>query len=414
MSMLKHKPFRKDRRMKKFITYLLLVLSLAIMTIPSLAEQNHNTLQQEVEALQNRVSELEGKLQTVENVEKMELAAKLAEAEAKLAEANAKLLNADIDKYKRGLKDENDEWLRTWSSWFLGIFWGIVTIVVTILCTIGAVLWSRFKSKTDQLIAGEVGKSLNEFEEAVGQVKIQQGQIKILEKEHAVSVLNAHMGGRFNDENPYPEQINILPESALLDIFNDETYYLGFRCWAAEVLASKESTLLVSPLLEFLNSAVDSDEYNETYVSTKRDLRRLASFLCVIHTQETYEGLNKFLNRLLTENPRHKDLFLTWTVFSLAYVGNELDKKDSVSMIRKTISDLNVLPQDEDALNNLVEYFNKFQEPEGIKEILTNGLTDGMPDLEKQCLELLQEHDPDFVNEWKAQKEDTNTESEES
>ena len=30
-------------------------------------------------------------------------------------------------------------------------------------------------------------------------------------------------------------------------------------------------------------------------------------------------------------------------------------------MIRKTIPDLNVLPQDEDALNNLVEYFDKFQ-----------------------------------------------------
>ena len=391
------------RKIQEFIIYLLLGLLLSIVVSSSFGQQNQNTLQQEVEALKNRVSELEGKLQTVENVEKMELAAKLAEAEAKLN-------NTDIDKLKGELRESNNDWLRAWSGWFLTI----IGIFAAILLGVSYVFWFWLKIRTDKLIENEVKKSLKGFQEAVEQVKIQQGQIRILEKEHAVSVLNVHMGSRFNDENPYPEQINILPESALLDIFNDETYYLGFRCWAAEVLASKESTLLVSPLLEFLNSAVDSDEYNETYVSTKRDLRRLASFLCVIHTQETYEGLNKFLNRLLTENPRHKDLFLTWTVFSLAYVGNELDKKDSVSMIRKTIPDLNVLPQDEDALNNLVEYFNKFQEPEGIKEILTNNLTDRMPEVETRCLELLEKYDPDFVNEWKDKKETTNTESEDT
>ena len=294
--------------MKINIVYLLLIALLGITVSASIAQQNQNVPKTDTE-----VEKLKIQLQTVEN-EKIGLETKLAEAQAKHAAAYAKLIETEFDKLKLELKDSNEKWLLRWIG-FLGVMFAVI----------GVVIWSRLTKKMDDLIATEVEKRINRFQEtveqvdtltnelneAVGKVKIQQGQIRILEKEHAVSVLNVHMGGRFNDENPYPEQINILPESALLDIFNDETYYLGFRCWAAEVLASKESTLLVSPLLEFLNSAVDSDEYNETYVSTKRDLRRLASFLCVIHTQETYEGLNKFLNRLLTENPRHKDLFLT-------------------------------------------------------------------------------------------------------
>ena len=357
--------------MKFNFLYLILGVLFGIFVFFLFMQKEHNTkeLVSQIDSVKERLAVLEIQPQTGEDEEKTKL-------RTQLAEANTKLINADFGKFERELRDSNHKWLIGWIIFFL-----------TVLAVVGTPLWlllksginkiiENLKSSADQLIADEVGKSLNEFEEAVGQVKIQQGQIKILEKEHAVSVLNAHMGGRFNDENPYPEQINILPESALLDIFNDETYHLGFRCWAAEVLASKESTLLVSPLLDFLNSVVDSDEYNEIYASTKRDLRRLVSFLSVIPTQETYEGLKTFLNRLLTENPRHKDLFLTWTVFSLAYVSCELGKRDSVSMIRKTIPDLDISSRDEDALKNLVEYFDKFQEPEGIKEILENGLTE--------------------------------------
>ena len=81
--------------------------------------------------------------------------------------------------------------------------------------------------------------------------------------------------------------------------------------------------------------------------------------------------------------------------------------------MREVIPNLLISNEDSHNLENLVNYFDKFHEHEGIKEILTNGLTDGMPDVEKQCLELLQEHDPDFVREWKDKKETTNTESEE-
>ena len=66
------------------------------------------------------------------------------------------------------------------------------------------------------------------------------------------------------------------------------------------------------------------------------------------------------------------------------------------------------------ALKNLVRLFDIFNEPAGIRDILTNGLTDGMPDVEEVCLELLQKHVPDFVRDWPAQKAMTNTENEES
>lgn len=48
---------------------------------------------------------------------------------------------------------------------------------------------------------------------------------------------------------------------------------------------------------------------------------------------------------------------------------------------------------------------------EGIKDILTNSLTKYMPDVEQRCLQLLEKHVPDFVNDWK-EKENTNTEGE--
>ena len=65
-------------------------------------------------------------------------------------------------------------------------------------------------------------------------------------------------------------------------------------------------------------------------------------------------------------------------------------------------------------LSVVAKYFDLFNEPDGIKEILTNGLTDRMPDVETRCLQLLEKHDPEFVREWKEKKETTNTESEET
>ena len=102
--------------MQKFITYLLLVALLGIISplLPAQQNQSAQKLEQKIEALEKQLLEMQKQLQAVENVEKMAL-------QAKLAEANTKLANAEFGKFKRELKDSNDEWLKRWSSWFVGV-----------------------------------------------------------------------------------------------------------------------------------------------------------------------------------------------------------------------------------------------------------------------------------------------------
>ena len=382
----------------------------------SFAQQNQSAQKSnpEIETLKKRISALESQLQIVENVEKMELA-------AKLADANAKFLNADIDKFKRELKDTNNEWLRTWSLWFVGIIGFFVLII-------GSAFWYWLRSRADQLIADSVEKSLNgfkesvtqvdtlknELKEAVGQVNILQNQIRILEKEHAASVLEDSVHLPDSRGQLYSEIVKALPDGGLLDLIVDKTRGLDFRYKAAEVLAVRKNSKLVSPVLELLNLVVDSKVDWDNSFDPKRCLRGLVNFLGQLHTQEAYEGLTKFLNRLLMEDPKYKDLFLTWTVFSLAKVSVGLNKGDSVSILRRSVTDLKVLHYQYDNLKVLAEHFLRFNEPEGIKEILTHHAADGMPEVEIRCLELLQKHDPEFVKEWQAQKETANTENKES
>ena len=405
------------KTIKVFIGCLLFAVLLGIMFSLSFAQENQNTQKPnpEIETLKNRISELESQLQTVEN-EKIELT-------TKLAEANAKLRNGEIDKFKRELKDTNDEWLREWSLWFLTI----IGIFVAILLGVSYVFWYWLRSRADQLIADSVEKSLNGFKEAVGQVNILkdelketvgqvnilQDQIRVLEKEHAASELENYMG-HYRSGDPYPQQIEALSEQAILDVLSDETRYLALRCKAAEVLANRKSTRLISPALKYLNSVVDSDFDWEQDFTTQYHMRDLVNFLGYIGTPEVYEGLKKFLDRLLTENPEDKGLVLTPTAFALACVSSELNKRDSVSILKRAIPFFRVSSDEDHELKTLAEYFEQFNEPDGIKDILTNDLTDMMPEVETKCLELLQKHDPDFVEKRKAQKAVANMETEES
>ena len=391
--------------MKQFTVFLLLAAFLGVMFSLSFAQQNQTTQKPnpEIEALKKRISELESKLQTVKNVEKMELA-------AKLAEANAKLANAEFGKFERELRDSNDEWLRAWGLGFLTI----LGVFVAILLGVSYVFWYWLRARANQLLENEVEKNLSGFKEAVGQVNILQDQIRILEKEHSASMLENLMTFYPSYAPPYSEQIKALREEALLDVFGDEIYHLKVRCKAVEVLADRKSTQLVSPVISFLNSVADSDLYTEPGFETQSLLRTLVSLLTYIHTQETYEGLAKFLDRLLTEDIELKNVLLTWTVFSLASVSSELNRADSISILKKAIPYLDVRSDEDQALKNLARLFDVFNEPIGIKEILTNGLTDEMPDVETRCLELLQKHDPEFVEKWKAQKAAAKAETEES
>ena len=383
--------------MKSFIGCLLFAALCGIIFSLSHAQLSQNTQKpnSEIETLKNRILVLENKLQTVENVEKMNLA-------AKLAEANAKLLNAETDKYKRELKDANDEWLRTWSLWFVGIIGFFVLII-------GGASWFWLKS----LIADRVEKSLPGFKDAMDQADGLENQLKVLEKEHAASVLENFMNVYY-DAHSYPQSIKVLSDETLLQVFGNKGYRLPIREKAVEVLADRKSPQLISPVLEFLNSIVDSDFDWQTSIDGERLPFRFLNFIGQIHTDEAHQGLKKFLNRLLTENPKHKDLFLTWTAYYLIYIDVELGMDDSVSMIKKAIPNLDNLQQLSHIVDRLVEYFVTFDEPEGIKEILTNGLTDQMPDVEDKCLELLQKHDPEFVKGRKEQKAAAETETEES
>ncbi|MDE0681570.1 MAG: hypothetical protein OXI63_01525 [Candidatus Poribacteria bacterium] len=401
--------------MKTFITCILLVVITTIIFSLSFGQHNQNAQKPNPE-----VETLKIQLQAVEN-ENIELTTKLYDTQTKLANANTKLINAEFGKFKRELRDSNDAWLWTWTQRFIGI------ISVSVLI-IGGAFWFWLRSRADQLIVNSVEKHLNGFEtavaqvdivknelkEAVGQVNILKDQIRILEKEHAASVLEGSVHLPDSQGYSYSETVKALPEDGLLDLIADKTRGLDFRYKAAEVLFVRKNPKLVSPVLELLNLVVDSNVEWDKNLESERHLRRLINFLGHLHTQETYEGLTKFLDRLLTKDTELKDLLLTWTVFSLSYVSSGLNKGDSVSLLKTAIPYLNVELDEDRALKNLAAYFDRFNEPEGIKEILTHHAAGKMSELGDECLELLQKHDPEFVRNWKAEKETANTQNEES
>lgn len=391
--------------MKIFIVSLLFLASLVMSVLVSFAQQDpsYQKLVQEMEVLKEQVLTLQSQLQIVENVEKMELAAKLADAEAKRADANAKFINAEFGRFERELRDYNDKWLFAWTSLF-----GL--IIVVILTIIGVALW--FSVKT--LIADRVEKHLNGFKESVNQLDKIKDQLKVLHTGHAVSVLENFIHFHPDEEPHYRKQTALIPEEALLQVLGDETRYLQLRFRAADVLAYRKSPLLVASLLELIHSIIDADDLEYDHYEINTWGYRLIKLLGQIHTQTSYQGLKEFLNRLLTEDSTYKTLLLTTTVFTLAGVSVELNKADSVSMIRESIPDLEVPSYDEDAIIKFAEYFDKFKDPEGIKKILTNILTDHqMPNVETRCLGLLVEYDPKFVRDWPERRANANTEAEE-
>ena len=165
-----------------------------------------------------------------------------------------------------------------------------------------------------------------------------------------------------------------------------------------------------------VNSFLDTDIYKDEDIDTIWHLRDLVPLFKDIHNDKTYRGLSKLLGRVvkLKEDTDLKKAYLNWILFSLAYVGDALNTESAISRMREALPNLLISNEDSHNLENLVNYFDKFDEHEGIKEILTNGLTDNMPDVETQCLELLEKYDANFVKEWKAEKESTNTKSEDS
>ena len=402
--------------MKQFIVCLLLGALFGVTPPPVSAQQNQTSQQlaQEIEVLKNRVSELEKQLQVVENAEKMELVKNYADLKAKLADANAKLATVDVAKLRRELKDYNDEWLGKWSDRFVGIVIGIIGVAVTILLGVGTSLGYWLRSRADRLIVDEVAKSLNGFRNALKDLNILKTQLGVLEKEHTVSILTDVLHWSMQDEHRHPEPIKALREEALLDVlrdgrYDDEDRDLELRYKSAEILSARKSPRLVSPVLELLNSVIDSD--SDFDFETEQYLKGFVNLLADIHTEDTHEGFTKFLTRLLTENPKHKELFVTETAFSLAMVSLKLNLGDSVSTLRLAIPSLEIRHSDGTAQNNLARYFDIFHEPEGIKEILEYHGTTLSSEVVDKCLKLLRKHAPEFVETWRVQNTTDDSES---
>ena len=392
--------------MKRFIACLLLGSLFGIIPLPIPAQQDQSLQYsvQEIDALKKRVAVLEEQLHIVENVEKMEL-------QAKLAEANTKLANVEFSKFKRELRDANNGWL---------IKWGILALAIIAAAGAGWGGWlrsevSRFSEKeVREKVENEVEKNLNGFKDGLKDLHILKTQLGVLEKEHTVSILTDFLRWSLQDEHNHPEPIKALREEALLDVlkdgrYDDEKLDLELKYKAAEILAARKSPRLVSPVLELLNSVIESD--TDIDFETGRSLRGFVNCLAYIHTQETFQGLTKFLNRLLTENSKQKQHFFTETAFALAMVSLKLSIGDSVSLLRMAIPQLEVGQDESQALKNLTWYFDRFDDPIGIKKILNKDVTRGMPEVESKCLELLEKHDPEFVEKWRAEHTTDNEES---
>lgn len=373
---------------KMSIVFLILIVLLSGFFFYMLMRQNQNQqkLESEYESLQKRLTVLEIQPQTGQDEEKTKLA-------TQLAEANIKLINTDFSKFERELRDSNNKWLWGWTGFFVGV-----------VAIIGIAFWFSVRS----LIAERVEKNLNGFRESVNQLEEIKNQLKVLQKEQVVSVLGRLHDFQFIYDTPYRKQTEVLSEEALLDVFSDENCRLELRYKAAAVLADKKFVGLASLLLELLNSVVNSEKSMEL----KSNARNLVNLLGKIKSQEAYQGLKKLLNRLLTENLKNKDWFLTYTAFALADISVELEMADSISILKKVLPDLEDTHQEAQALTRLAIYFDMFDESEAIKEILIRYVTDKMRGLETRCLEFLENHDPDFVKEWEEKKEGTNTEVE--
>ena len=385
--------------MKVFIAYLLLAVLLGIIAPVSFAQLNPSS---QNEVLKKRISVLESQLQTVESVEKIELMAKLADANAKLTDANAQFMNVEFSNFERKLRDSNDDWLIKWIIIFLAFISAVGIAILT-------VIWNHFKSTIDSLIASEVGKRVNRFEEsvnevdilknhikeAIGQVSILESKVRVLNKEHAVEVVERFMSYPLSDEDSFPEQMQELSEEALLDVLGDGTRNLYIRIRVLEILTRKESDQLVSPVFELLNSTLDSHQDQELSLSIASDLRDIVGLLGWTPTQDTYEGLTKFLNRLLVrKNTEFKALLLAATASSFARVSRELNKENWVSELKTSFSRLD-------------------KEPETIKDILHFlDETADVDDFEDYLLELLEKHETE--NDQSERKANANTENEES
>ena len=82
---------------------------------------------------------------------------------------------------------------------------------------------------------------------------------------------------------------------------------------------------------------------------------------------------------------------------------------DSASILKTAISHLK--NPDLKVLTALLQFFDRFNEPEGLEGILTTHGTSLAFDVVENYLDLLQKHNPEFVEKWRAQHTTDDAES---
>ncbi len=378
--------------MKFNFLYIILAAFLVVFAFWLYAQVDHTykTLESQIGSHTERLEVLEIPPQTGEDEEKIKL-------RTQLADANTKLINADFDKMKLELKESNQQWLWEWTA-FLGVMFAVF----------GLALWFVVKS----LIADKVEKHLKGFQESVEQVKKQQERIRIIERDYAAQILAAPDEISESGEYIYAETVRSLSEQTILDVIHHTAFSIYVRIRAAEILKKRNPEQSLSVLLEMVNSFLDTDVIKDEDIDTMWHLRDLVPLFKDIHDEKTFRGLSKLLARVLKlkEDTDIRKAQLYWIVFSLSYVGDALNTDKVIPKMRDALPNLFVSDkEDSNNLENLANYFNKFQEYEVIKEILTSGLTENMPDVEEHCLKLLPEEYSDFVKDW---KENTNKDNE--
>ena len=160
--------------------------------------------------------------------------------------------------------------------------------------------------------------------------------------------------------------------------------------------------------LKLLDSIIDSKL--ELDFDRGRYLKHIVNLCSYINAQETCDEFAIFLNRLLTEDLKQRDLLITGIVFLIADISLQLDRGNSVAMLRRGIPHLN-LRGEHDRPILLVKFFDRFNEPTGIEDFLNHHGTGLTSDDEQTCLDLLQRHNPEFVANWRAQHTTDDVES---
>ena len=242
--------------------------------------------------------------------------------------------------------------------------------------------------------------------------ELMRDRLREREKHHAAFVLEFLKNDRIIYEYGCPPQIDALSEQALLDVFADEASSLTVKYRAALILLElKKCTRFVPIYMEFLNFIVNA-ELDMEDLDTYLEVEHFELLFFDLTTIGAYEEVKDFVNYLLTENPRHKNLFMYLAVMSLIDLSLGLNREDAIPILKSIISSIEDFSSC--TLIGMAEYFEKFKDVAGIKAILTKHLTDETPDVETKCLALLQKHDPEFVKKWNAEKQNANTQNEES